>query len=66
MPPFITDHTIKDLMLNVIDTNADVVWLSVTTVASERGWSKHDRPRPPKEWARVKAARSRSPKPPTC
>ena len=41
MPPFIPDHTIKDLMLNVVDTNADVVWLSVTTTVhglSADGW----------------------------
>ena len=54
MPPFMTDLTIKDLMLNVIDTNADVVWLSVTTVASEKGLVE-TRPTTDAEWARVKA-----------
>lgn len=53
-PPFVTDLTIKDLMLNVIDTNADVVWLSVTTVASDKGLVE-TRPRTDEEWARVKA-----------
>ena len=53
-PPFMTDLTIKDLMLNVIDTNADVVWLSVTTVASEKGLVE-TRPTTDEEWARVKA-----------
>jgi cytochrome c556 len=53
MPPFITDHTIKDLMLNVIDTNADVVWLSVTTVASDKGLIE-TRPKDDAEWARVR------------
>jgi cytochrome c556 len=53
MPPFITDHTIKDLMLNVIDTNADVVWLSVTTVASDKGLIE-TRPKNDAEWARVR------------
>jgi cytochrome c556 len=54
MPPFISDHTIKDLMLNVIDTNADVVWLSVTTVASEKGLVE-TRPTTDEEWAKVRA-----------
>jgi cytochrome c556 len=53
MPPFITDHTIKDLMLNVVDTNADVVWLSVTTVASDKGLIE-TRPKNDAEWARVR------------
>jgi len=53
MPPFITEHTIKDLMLNVIDTNADVVWLSVTTVASDKGLLE-TRPTNDAEWARVR------------
>jgi cytochrome c556 len=53
-PPFATDYTIKDLMLNVIDANADVVWLSVTTVASEKGLVE-TRPTTDEEWARVKA-----------
>ena len=53
MPPFITEHTIKDLMLNVIDTNADVVWLSVTTVASDKGLVE-TRPTTDAEWARVR------------
>jgi hypothetical protein len=54
MPPFVTEHTIKDLMLNVIDTNADVVWLSVTTVASDKGLVE-TRPTTDEEWARVHA-----------
>lgn len=55
LPPFATDLTIKDLMLNVIDTNADVVWLSVTTVASEKGLVE-TRPTTDEEWTRVKGA----------
>src|SRR5687767_14967423 len=54
MPPFMTDYTIKDLMLNVIDTNADVVWLSVTTVASAEGLVE-TRPTTDEEWAKVHA-----------
>ena len=53
MPPFITDHTIKELMLNVVDTNADVVWLSVTTTASDKGLVE-TRPQNDAEWARVR------------
>jgi cytochrome c556 len=55
LPPFATELTIKDLMLNVIDTNADVVWLSVTTVASAEGLVE-TRPKTDEEWARVKGA----------
>ena len=54
LPPFKTDVPIQDLMLNVIDTNADVVWLSVTTVASAEGLVE-TRPKTDEEWARVKA-----------
>jgi cytochrome c556 len=54
LPPFGTDHTIKDLMLNVIDTNADVVWLSVTTVVSDEGLVE-TRPKNDDDWARVRA-----------
>ena len=53
MPPFIADHTIKDLMVNVVDTNADVVWLSVTTVASDKGLIE-TRPKTDEEWAKVR------------
>ena len=55
LPPFATELTIKDLMLNVIDTNADVVWLSVTTVASDKGLVE-TRPTTDEEWAKVKGA----------
>src|SRR5687767_786625 len=54
LPPFVADVTIKELMLNVIDTNADVVWLSVTTVASAQGLVE-TRPTTDEEWARVRA-----------
>ena len=55
LPPFAADLTIKDLMLNVIDTNADIVWLSVTTVASDKGLVE-TRPKTDEEWSRVKSA----------
>ena len=52
-PPYNTDATIKDLMLNVVDVQADVVWLSVTTVASEKGLEE-TRPSNDDEWAAVR------------
>ena len=52
-PPFLPDATIKDLMLNVVDTSADVVWLSVTAVQDERGLTEI-RPRNDDEWNKVK------------
>jgi hypothetical protein len=53
-PPYINDTTIKEIMQNIVDTNADIVWLSVTTVASDKGLVE-TRPKTPEEWARVKA-----------
>ena len=55
MPPFITDHPIKEIMLNVVDTNADVVWLSVTTTASDKGLIE-TRPKNDAEWKKVREA----------
>src|SRR5512145_1667200 len=55
LPPFANELTIKDLMLNVVDTNADIVWLSVTTVASDKGLVE-TRPTTDEEWTRVKGA----------
>lgn len=52
-PPYDTTATIKDLMLNVVDVQADVVWQSVTTVASEKGLIE-TRPQNEDEWANVR------------
>jgi hypothetical protein len=52
-PPYVTDATIKDLMLNIVDPQADVVWLSVTTVANETGLVE-TRPQNEDEWTKVK------------
>lgn len=52
-PPFAPDATIKDLMLNVVDTSADTVWLSVTAVQSEQGLIE-TRPRDDDEWNTVR------------
>lgn len=54
-PAFMTDFTIKELMLNVLDIQADAVWLSVSTVASEKGLEE-TRPTTDEEWARVRAS----------
>lgn len=47
------DATIKDLMLGVIDTNADVVWLAVTFVNNDKGITE-TRPRNDDDWATVR------------
>jgi hypothetical protein len=52
-PQFVPEVTIKDLMLNIIDTSADVVWLSVTTVANETGLVE-TRPQNDEEWTKVR------------
>ena len=52
-PPYRVTGTIKDLMQSVVDTNADVVWLSVTTVHSEKG-IEETKPRNDEEWAKVR------------
>lgn len=45
--------TVKDLMLSLIDTSADTVWLSVTTVVSEKG-TVETVPRSDEDWAKVR------------
>jgi hypothetical protein len=52
-PPFVADVTVKDLMLNIIDTSADVVWLSVTTQVDDTG-THETRPGNDEEWTKVK------------
>lgn len=52
-PPYAPHATIKDLMLSVIDPNADVVWLSVMTVQSE-GKTVETRPQNDEDWAKVR------------
>ena len=47
------DATIKDLMQSVVDTSADVVWLSVTTEVNEKGLID-TRPTNDEEWSRVR------------
>ena len=52
-PDFVVDATIKDLMLNIVDTSADTVWLSVTTVVSSNG-IVDTKPKNDEEWMKVK------------
>ena len=52
-PEFVIDATIKDLMLNIVDTSADTVWLSVTTEVSAKGMIE-TKPRNEEEWLKVR------------
>ena len=52
-PPYLPTATIKDLMDSIVDTNADVVWLSVSTVSSEKGLIE-TRPKTDDDWAKVR------------
>jgi hypothetical protein len=49
------DATIKDLMLGVVDTNADVVWNAVSFVNSDQGMLE-TRPTNDEEWATTRVA----------
>jgi len=52
-PPYAATSTIKDIMLSIVDPNADVVWLSVTTVQSSKG-TVETAPKTDEEWAAVR------------
>lgn len=52
-PTYIPDATVKDLMLNIVDTSADVVWLSVTIEVNEKGIID-TRPQNDEEWTKVR------------
>ena len=52
-PDYIPTATIKDIMQSVVDPNADVVWLSVTTVQSAKG-TVDTAPKTDEEWAKVR------------
>lgn len=45
--------TVKDLMLAIIDTNADVVWESVSSVSNEKGLIE-TRPQTDEDWMKVR------------
>ena len=52
-PEYVPTATVKDLMQSVIDPNADVVWLAVTTVQSNKG-TVETRPKTDEEWTKVR------------
>jgi len=53
--PFQPDASIQDLMENVVDHNADILWESVAVISSEKGIEER-MPRTDEEWATVRAA----------
>jgi len=53
--PFQPDASIQDLMENVVDHNADILWESVAVISSEKGVEERQ-PRTDEEWANVRAA----------
>ena len=52
-PAFVPAATIKDLMLGLIDTSADAVWLAVTTTVADQGIVE-TRPKNEDEWMQVR------------
>jgi hypothetical protein len=53
LPQYAPTATIKDLMQSIVDPNADVVWLSVTTVQSSVG-TVETAPQNDEDWAKVR------------
>jgi cytochrome c556 len=51
-PPYVLTATIKELMENVVDPNADVVWQSVSAVSNEKGLQEI-RPQTDEDWEKV-------------
>ena len=54
MPPFDTTISVKDLMANMMDPTADVVWGSVGTIMTKEGTFDKS-PQTDDEWNNVKA-----------
>ena len=54
MPPFDTTISVKDLMANMMDPTADVVWGSVGTIMTKEGTFEKS-PQTDDEWNNVKA-----------
>jgi hypothetical protein len=52
--PFRPTVSIQDLMVNVVDASADVLWESVAVISSEKG-TEEKQPRTDEEWATVRA-----------
>ena len=55
LPPFDTSISVKELMANVMDPNADVIWGSVGTIMTQEG-TFEKAPGSDEEWNQVKAA----------
>lgn len=54
MPPFDTTISVKDLMANMMDPTADVVWGSVGTIMTKEG-TFEKAPQTDDEWNNIKA-----------
>ena len=52
-PEYVPTATVKDLMQSVVDPNADVVWLAVTTVQTAKG-TVETAPKTDEEWTKVR------------
>jgi hypothetical protein len=52
--PFRPTASVQDLMVNVVDASADVLWESVAVISSEKG-TEEKQPRTDEEWATVRA-----------
>ncbi len=52
--PYKPDASIQDLMENVVDHNADILWESVAVISTEKGVEERQ-PRTDAEWAAVRA-----------
>ena len=52
-PEYMPTATVKDIMLSIVDPNADVVWLSVTTVQSAKG-TEENAPKTDEDWTKVR------------
>jgi hypothetical protein len=53
--PYRPDASIQDLMVNVVDHNADTLWESVAVISSEKGIEERQ-PRTNEDWAAVRVA----------
>jgi len=53
--PYKPDASIQDLMVNVVDHNADILWESVAVISTDKGVEERQ-PRTDAEWAEVRAA----------
>ena len=55
LPPFDTTLSVKDLMANIMDPQADVIWESVGTIMTKEG-TFEKAPGSDEEWNQVKAS----------